>query len=175
MVISLLPSRRAPTWASLPMFADMKPWQPHGMEHHGLWCAAHALNDEPGAFFKEVCAGVPVASVRGVMFASYPANAPVGPSDPSQYPKQGPHQFKPVRAHGPCVHPNPKLHVHAMHSLRTAHAYPLLQLANAPLRHAFASHRSLSLTARACLYRVWNPCVDLAWPSPYQTLASFLP
>lgn len=52
----------------------------------------------------EVCAGVPVAAVRGVMFASYPANAPVGPSDPSQYPKQGPHQFKPVRARGPCVH-----------------------------------------------------------------------
>lgn len=42
-------------------------------------------------------AGVPAASVRGVLFAAYPANAPVGPSDPSQYPKQGPHKFKPVR------------------------------------------------------------------------------
>ena len=44
-----------------------------------------------------------MASVRGVMFAAYPGNAPVGPSDPSQYPKQGPHQFKPVRARPPCL------------------------------------------------------------------------
>ncbi|KAK9843686.1 hypothetical protein WJX81_002304 [Elliptochloris bilobata] len=43
-------------------------------------------------------AGVPVSSVRGVMFAAYPVNAPVGPSDPSQYPKQGPHKFKPADA-----------------------------------------------------------------------------
>ena len=108
---------RAYTGAAARVFLNVQPGRAHGMDRHGLLGAAHALYPGPGASFNnEVCAGVPVAAVRGVMFASYPANAPVGPSDPSQYPKQGPHQFKPVRARRPCVHPlSPAPDVHAMH------------------------------------------------------------
>ena len=108
-----------------------------------------------------------MAAVRGVMFASYPANAPVGPSDPSQYPKQGPHQFKPVRARRPCVHPlSPAPSVHAMHRhlpplcLRTA------PVASASMRRALESHPSLPLTTFACLHRFNDPCVSLTRPSP---------
>ncbi len=46
-----------------------------------------------------------MVSVRGVMFAAYPVNAPVGPSNPSQYPKQGPHQFEQVLLCLSCLPP----------------------------------------------------------------------